>query len=323
MSKTKAPKKATSTKSRKHPGTLAKKLYLKEGYAKSSDGTKIYYQSIGQGSPIVLCNGMGVGTFFWKYFQEDFKDRYQVVTWDYRGHGASEVPKNPDHSRVEDLVDDCLAVTKALGLQKPIFIGHSLGSLVIFEFYRRYPTKVRGLVSCFGTFGRPMDFFYNSPLSRHIFEILTTFGLYFPGPSNWISRLLVKNPFSFQMGGILKLVNTGLANKEDMDQYINHIVDRDPLFFTKLSRNVQNHSSEDLLDKIKVPTLIIAGEEDIFTPAWIGKKMHRIIPDSELFVIRKGSHAALIEQPDLINLRIEKFLKERVEKNKAKRSKTH
>lgn len=299
-------------KSQKHPGTLAKKLSLKEGYALSADGTRIYYKSLGQGLPIVLCNGMGVGTFFWKYFEAYFKDHFQVITWDYRGHGRSEEPKNEEKAHIEALVDDCYAVTKKLKLKNALYMGHSLGTVVIFEFYRRYPKRVAGLVSCFGTFGRPMDFFYNSPFSRHIFEILSTLGLHFPGPSNFISKLLIKNPLSFQMGGLLKMVNTGLAKKEDMEKYINHIVDLNPLFFSKLSRSFQAHSSEEILGKIQVPTLIIAGEDDTFTPAWISKKMHRIIPGSELFVIRKGSHAALIEQPELINLRVEKFIRDRI-----------
>ncbi|MBI4197160.1 MAG: alpha/beta hydrolase, partial [Deltaproteobacteria bacterium] len=63
--------------------------------------------------------------------------------------------------------------------------------------------------------------------------------------------------------------------------------------------------------KIKVPTLILGGELDQFTPAWISKKMHRLIPNSEILMIHKATHAALVEQPELVNLRIEKFLLEK------------
>jgi hypothetical protein len=49
--------------------------------------------------------------------------------------------------------------------------------------------------------------------------------------------------------------------------------------------------------------------------------MHRLVPESELFVMHKATHAGLVEQPDLINLRIEKFIKDRVEPRLQKASK--
>jgi pimeloyl-ACP methyl ester carboxylesterase len=171
---------------------------------------------------------------------------------------------------------------------------------------------VAGIVSCFGTFGRPMDFFYNSPLSKYIFEVMTGIGLLFPKQGNFLSKLLIRNPFWYQLGGLLKMINTGMASKEDAKQYIDHILSLEPEFFTRLSRSVQAHSAEDVLKKIKIPTLILGAEEDTFTPVWLAKKMHRIIPKSELFVIKKASHVALVEQPELVNLRIEKFLRDRV-----------
>jgi pimeloyl-ACP methyl ester carboxylesterase len=297
---------------KKNSGKLAQLLRLREGYTKSPDGTSIYYKSVGLGFPIVLCNGMGVSTFFWKYLENAFKHEFQVITWDYRGHGRSAPPRKKNNVNVQVLVEDCKAVCDELRVKKALFIGHSLGTQVVLEFYKRHPRYVAGIVSCLGTFGRPMDFFYNSPLSKYIFEILTSIGLIFPKQSNFISQLLIRNPFWYQLGGLLKMINTGMASKADAQQYIDHILSLEPLFFSKLSRSVQAHSAEDVLKKIKVPTLIIGGENDTFTPVWLAKKMHRIVPKSELFIVKKGSHAALVEQPELVNLRIEKFLRERV-----------
>lgn len=298
--------------SKKNSGTLAQLVRLREGYTQSFDGTEIYYKSIGRGFPIVLCNGMGVSTFFWKYFENHFKHDFQVITWDYRGHGRSAHPKMKKNTNVLSLVEDCKAVCEELKVKRALFVGHSLGTQVVLECYRTYPRYVAGVVSCLGTFGRPMDFFYNSPFSKYIFEVLTGLGLLFPKQSSFISALLIKNPLWYQLGGLLKMINTGMANKTDAQEYIDHILSLEPEFFSKLSRSVQAHTAEDVLKRLKIPTLIIGGEDDAFTPVWIAKKMHRIIPNSELFVIRKGSHAALVEQPELINLRIEKFLRERI-----------
>lgn len=296
--------------SKKNSGTLAQLIRLNEGYTHSFDGTEIYFKSVGLGYPIVLCNGMGVSTFFWKYLENDLKHDFQVITWDYRGHGRSAPPANKKNVSIHALVEDCRAVLEELKIKKALFVGHSLGTQVVLEFYRTYPKYVGGIVSCLGTFGRPMDFFYNSPLSKYAFEIFSSLGLIFPRASNLISRFLIKNPFWYQLGGLLKMINTGMASKSDAQEYMDHILSLDPEFFAKLSRSVQAHTAEGVLKHIKVPTLIIGAEDDTFTPVWLAKKMHRIIPNSELFVIRKGSHAALVEQPELINLRLEKFLYE-------------
>jgi len=310
------PKSKTKLKLRavtqKNSGKLAQLMRLKEGFTHSQDGTSIYYKSVGLGLPIVLCNGMGVSTFFWKYVENHFKHESQVITWDYRGHGRSGPPKDKTKVNVEALVEDCKAVCEELKIKKAVFIGHSLGTQVVLEFYKHHPRYFAGIISAFGTFGRPMDFFYNSPISKYIFEVFTGIGLLFPKQSSFISKLLIRNPFWYQLGGLMKMINTGMASKADAQQYVDHILSLEPEFFNRLSRSVQAHTAEDVLKKLKVPTLILGGEEDTFTPVWLAKKMHRVIPKSELFIVKKGSHAALVEQPELVNLRIEKFLRERV-----------
>ncbi len=60
------------------------------------------------------------------------------------------------------------------------------------------------------------------------------------------------------------------------------------------------------------PLLVIAAEKDDFTPMWCSQKIVDSTPDAELLVLADGSHAALIEQPETINHRIDRFLRERV-----------
>lgn len=305
---------ASKEKTIKNKAKLAQLVRMKEGEVRSFDGTRIFYHSIGQGIPLICCNGLGVPTFFWKFFENFFKHSHQVVIFDYRGHGNSASPKNMKNSTVEALVEDAKAVLDTLEIKKGVFIGFSLGTQVILEFYRSYPKRVSALIPCLGTYGKPMDTFYNSPLSKYLYEVVTFVGTMFPKQGNWISRFLLKNPFWYQLGGLLKMIDTGMASKDDARIYVDHILSLDPQFFTNLLRSVQNHSTESILKKIKVPTLIIGAENDQFTPVWISKKMFRTIPKSELFVVKKGTHSALLEQPELINLRIEKFLREKVEK---------
>ncbi len=302
-----------SAKEKVKRGKLSILRTNREGIVKSFDGTRLSYQSTGRGKPpVVCCNGLGVGTFFWGYLEEALRSSHQFVTWDYRGHGRSELKQNPKQFTLDALVKDGKAVFDTLKLKKAILVGHSLGVQTILEFYRRWPERVAAMVFCFGTYGHPMDYFYNMRLSRYLFQIAHLLGTAFPKQGNLISHFLLKNPLSFWMGGLFKIMHTGMVNRKDTDRYVDHLLHVDPFFFTTLLKSAQDHTAEDILHKIKVPTLIIAGEFDQFTPMWISKKMNRLIPNSELFVIHKATHAGLVEQPDLINLRIEKFIRERV-----------
>ena len=292
---------------------LLKPEAIREGTVQSFDGTKIAYRSVGKGEQtLICCNGLGVSTFFWTYLERAFRDSHRVITWDYRGHGKSELKGNPKHYNIDALVKDCKAVVDKLELKKPIFIGHSLGVQITLEFYRRWSEKMGAIVSCYGSPGHPMDNFFNMRISRTLFRIVHTLGTLFPKESNLISKFLLKNPLSFWLGGLLKITNIGMVSRKDADRYIDHILNVDPLFFTMLLKSAQDHTAEDILREIKIPTLIIAGEHDQFTPMWLSKKMHRLIPKSEILVMQKATHAGLVEQPDLINLRIEKFIRERV-----------
>jgi len=85
-----------------------------------------------------------------------------------------------------------------------------------------------------------------------------------------------------------------------------------------MARAAQEHDAGNLLGEIRAPTLVVAGERDLFTPRHLSVEMSTRIPDADLLEIPRGSHAALIEQPELINLRLEKFLDTRVVPYEAK-----
>ena len=67
-----------------------------------------------------------------------------------------------------------------------------------------------------------------------------------------------------------------------------------------------------MLPTVRVPTLVIAGERDFFCPPRVAREMARHIPGAELFVVPGGSHAAIIEQPELFDARLARFLEQRV-----------
>lgn len=82
----------------------------------------------------------------------------------------------------------------------------------------------------------------------------------------------------------------------------------DPLTFFQIGESLRRHSAASVLDEVQVPTLVVAGDADNFTPLSLCRRMHERIRDSELAIIPGGSHAALIEYPDVINRTVLDFM---------------
>jgi pimeloyl-ACP methyl ester carboxylesterase len=73
----------------------------------------------------------------------------------------------------------------------------------------------------------------------------------------------------------------------------------------------QEHDAWDTLPTVKVPALVVAAERDTFTPMWLSRKMAAQIPGADFLILAEGSHAALIEQPETIAHRLDRFIAER------------
>jgi pimeloyl-ACP methyl ester carboxylesterase len=90
--------------------------------------------------------------------------------------------------------------------------------------------------------------------------------------------------------------------------YLEHMSQVDPRLFIDMLAAAGRHTARELLPEVRVPTLIVAADEDGFTPLALSEEMHRLIAGSELLVVRGGSHTAPIEQPDEVNARVLAFL---------------
>ena len=187
-----------------------------------------------------------------------------------------------------------------------------MGCQVVLEFYHRYPHRTQALVPILGSFGRPADTFLDSWVGPAIFRTAYAIGTRMPKLVGMGLRASLRQPLTWQMTRRSGLVHPDLARKEDVDPYLEHMARLDPRVFLEFVRAAQAHDAGPLLSDIDVPTLVVAGERDLFTPRHLSVEMAGRIPRAELLEIPCGSHAALIEQPELINLRMEKFIRENV-----------
>ena len=105
-----------------------------------------------------------------------------------------------------------------------------------------------------------------------------------------------------------------------MATYYRHMAFLDPIVLMKMADAMRAHSARDLLTRIDVPTLIVAGELDPFTPPALAHTMHEEIPDSELVVLEGASHGAVIEKPDDVNFAVTSFLERRLSARRRTRA---
>jgi len=288
---------------------------IRTGYVRTNDDVELYYRCVGSGPPIICCNGVGVSTFFWRYVVEHFRDRFTLVLWDYRAHGCSGFPKDVEHADVSvgRSALDLRAILEHLNFDTPaILLGHSMGCQVIFEYLRLYPGTVAALVPMFGTYRRPLDTFMGTSASRVLFAGLERIAKWGGRNGMRFVRPLYMSPFTFTIGRRIGMMDRHKARRQDMDLYLEHLNQLDTRFFLRMVNAIADHDLTDFLPTIDVPTLIIGGTRDQFTPITCSHEMAALIPDSDLVIIENGTHAAIIEVPEVINERIERFLRERV-----------
>jgi pimeloyl-ACP methyl ester carboxylesterase len=255
---------------------------------------------------------VGVSTFFWDYVGEYFSRDHKVVIWDYRGHGASGRPADATTMSMAAVADDLARVLDANGIDRAVLLGHSMGCQVILEFYRLFPKRVTGLVPMLGAFGHPADTFLDPRVGRALYKGALSLGRRIPDLLNVVAKTTLQSPIAWPFARVAGLVHPDLAKRTDMEPYLEHLAQLDLRVFFEMVRCAQEHDAGPFLGEIQVPTLVVAGERDLFTPRHLSLEMAARIPNAELLEIPRGSHAALIEQPELINLRLEKFIREKV-----------
>ncbi len=123
-------------------------------------------------------------------------------------------------------------------------------------------------------------------------------------------KLSVESPFAVPFTSLAGGFNLKLTNLKDIQVYAKGVANMDLNVFLIFFEELMNYDGTSVLNKIKCPTLIISGENDRVTPLKFQKEMSRRISESQLLIVPYGSHCTQLDFPDYINLRIEKFLAE-------------
>ncbi|MFO0552640.1 MAG: alpha/beta hydrolase [Polyangiaceae bacterium] len=254
----------------------------------------------------ILCDGIACDGFIWKYLWDAIALHTPVAHFHYRGHGRSKFPVDPQRITVPDHAADLDAIRRALGDPEVVLVGHSMGCQVVLENYRLRPEKIRGLVLLCGAPGRVTHTFKGSDALAQLLPRLIDLVERHPS----IARALwggVPPELSLRVALALGEIDAKLMEPRDLLPYLEHMVDLDLRMFLRMLKAAGDHSAEDLLPNVAVPTLVVAAERDSFTPPALAEKMAKTLPHGELLVAA-GTHALPLEQRALVEGKVGEFL---------------
>jgi pimeloyl-ACP methyl ester carboxylesterase len=287
------------------------------------DGTALMAYDCGptgagpHGPTLVLANGLGGNIDAWAYFVDFFGEHHRIVSWDYRGLYRSAAAAGSDYT-ISTHADDGIAVLQALGVERAVFVGWSMGVQVSFEIVRRNAAFVQGLVLINGTYGRPLATAFapllkQSPIKPMIPAILRALEAvsHLAEPAQPYAQKAVRLALTLQFLKATGMVSSTLDQKMFVELAAQVAGLNMPRYMAILN-SLGDHCAEAILPQIDKPTLIVSGDRDLFTPVDLAREMARRINDAELLVIPSGTHYTPLEFPELIHLRVQKFLRDRL-----------
>lgn len=257
------------------------------------NGAELYYEEQGSGTEtIIFSHGLLWSGRMFADQVDALKEHYRCITYDHRGQGQSEVTK--DGYDIENIYADGAALIKALNIAPCHFVGLSMGGFVGMRIAARQPELLRSLM-LIETSPDPEP---EQNIPRY--KLLSVIAL-------WFGFGLVTNAVMKIMFG-QKFLNDP-SRAADLEKMKNWLRNNHRIGITRAVIGVINRKPiYDELDKIKLPTLIMVGDQDIATVAAKSERIHARIIGSKLVIIPGAGHSSSVEEPAFVNKAITDFL---------------
>jgi len=252
--------------------------------------TQLVYEVHGTGYPLVLVHGHPFNRSMWAPQVAALQSAYQVITFDLRGYGQS--VSNASYVSLDEFAQDIEALRATLKLETFALAGLSMGGQIALEYYRQYPQHV-GALLLLDTFAT-LD-----STERRQHRIDTAARIEKEGMDAYAEELLpgmvaptTRREQPAVTAAVLTMMQTSPARGAA----------------AALRGRADRRDYTDLLPIINVPTLVLVGSEDEFTPIADAVFMQERIPNAQLVVLDGAGHLPTLEAVRECNAAIERFL---------------
>ncbi len=253
-------------------------------------GITIGYDEKGSGAPLVLVHGHPFNRSMWSDQVETFASTFRVIVPDLRGYGETTV--TPGKVTMEDMAGDLAALLDALAIDRVILGGLSMGGQIVFEFYRQFPSRVRALLLADT---QPQAETEQGRIARYTTAQRVLDHGMAPLADESLPKLLAAQTFA--------------EHPDVVDKVRQMIIGTNPEGAAAAMRGrAERRDYTALLSEITVPTLIVVGSEDVYTPVSDAELMHRKIAGSRLVVFEGVGHMPNMERPSEFNATLKQFL---------------
>jgi 3-oxoadipate enol-lactonase len=257
------------------------------------NGVKLALVDRGAGTPLVLAHGFPMDHAMWNAQIESLSKTCRVIAVDLRGFGQSEATDGP--TTMEQFADDLAAVLDARHVSEPaVLCGLSMGGYIAFAFWRKYASRLRGLILC-DTRAEA-----DSPEAAAARRIVA-------------QRVLAEGPGVLVEGMAVRLLAKATPQTQpERVEELRRMAERcsaQGVAAASLGMALRPDSTA-ILGEIRCPTLVIVGREDAISPPAEMRRIAGAIPNARLIEIPDAGHLSPMERPAEVNVAIEAFLRE-------------
>lgn len=253
---------------------------------------RLAYTDEGPGPAVVLLHGFPLGRAMWKDQVNGVGSIYRVIAPDLRGHGDSPAPEG-DYT-IDEMADDVVELLDTLSLDTPVVLGGlSMGGYVALSILARYPERVRALMLM--DTRAQADPPEVAAGRRDLMRKVLAAGDASPAVESLMPRLFAKST---------------LETRPERVTPLRELMGRNTArgIAGALQAMAVRPDRRDILGSIRVPTLVMVGEDDAITPLSEAQAMADAIPGARVEVIPGAGHLAPCENPAVANAAILRFL---------------
>lgn len=255
---------------------------------------EMYYEVHGQGQPLVLIAGFSADHTVWQSVINEFAKQYQIIVFDNRGAGQTDVPEGP--YSIDQLAGDVAALCQALHIEKAHFVGNSMGGYILQTLAYRYSHLIKSAVICNSTFVAHTCFRYFMTAQLELRQANAPMAALIKASCCW--------GFSYQFlsqpGMLESLIDWGLNNPHPFS-IEGHKAQR---------AAIDQFDSRNWVLKIKVPTLVIGADQDLIFSELLIKALANQIPNAQYYCFKQCGHMPHVKYPQEFVDVIKNFIKE-------------
>lgn len=257
------------------------------------EGVQLHYVDVGVGDPaVVLLHAFPLHSDMWAPQVACLAATHRVIVPDLKGFGKSSAPEGAESYSMGDYVRQVIGLVEALGLERIVLGGLSMGGYVAFSLVPRHLDLLAGLVLADTRAGRdtPEAFKRRTDQQEQVRQ---------EGTDALVETLL---------GGLL--APDTLENRPQLVEQVRRIMASNPPagFIGGLEAMKARPDSLPTLGAIKVPTLVLVGQHDAPSPPDVVRVWQERIPGSELVVIPGAGHLSNMEDPETFNGALTDFI---------------